>query len=191
MGVSLGFHNLPWNRCLEMVRQSEMDGVLDAAKRPEFLQGPASFSLYTNTFWVHRNSESQTFDADALVGKTVGLVSGYTYPEDLIKMLEAAKASIDYAVDDETNIRKLAFGRVDTIVADYANTTSIAHSKNLNIRPLSPTHSSDYLYPTMNAALVSEQRSLNAALEDLLAEGVVDQIYRNHLGVGFDELDVE
>lgn len=190
-GLSVSFEKLPWNRCLEMVRQGGLDGVIDAAKRPNFLQGPASFSAYTNTFWVDRDSALQHFEPAGLSGKTVGLVSGYTYPADLLGILSKAQVTIDYSVDDGTNIRKLAFGRVDAIVADYANTKFLTHTKNLTIRALAPTHSSDNLYPSLNSALTVEHAALNAALEALLRDGTVDQIYRDHLGIGFDELGVK
>lgn len=190
-GLTMSFHELPWNRCLEMVRQGVFDGVLDAAKRPEFLQGPASFSAYTNTFWVHHDSVLQRFDADALQGRSVGLVDGYTYPEALMELLEQANARIDYALDDESNLHKLAFGRIETIVADYASTMSLAQKRKLNVRPLAPTHSSDHLYPSFNSGRAAEQKLLNDAVEQLLRDGVVDRIYRNHLGVGFSEVGAD
>lgn len=187
-GLSVSFQELPWNRCLEMVRQGEIDGVMDAAERPEFLQGPASFSAYTNTVWVHENSVLQQFEFSALEGKTIGLVSGYSYPQDLLDNLKQVDVKIDYAVDDETNIRKLAFGRVEAIVADFANTLEIARVKHLGIRPLTPTHSRDLLYLSLNPNRMAAHKALNAAIEEMLSDGVIEQIYRDHLSVGLSEL---
>ena len=190
-GLEVSFEELPWNRCLEMVRQGAFDGVLDAAERPEFLQGPASYSVYTNTFWVHEDSPVQRFAFSAFEGGTVGLVSGYSYPKDLLDSLDQVGARIEYAVDDRANIRKLAFGRVGAIVADFANTLQITREKDLNIRPLSPTHSRDRLYLSMHAARAVEHKALNDAIEQLFSTGVVEQVYRDHIGIGLSEMGLE
>lgn len=51
-GLKVSFRELPWNRCLQNVRDGEFDAVLDAAERTEFLRGPVSFSLHTYSFWI-------------------------------------------------------------------------------------------------------------------------------------------
>lgn len=189
--ITISFHGFPWNRCLEMVRQGEFDGVLDAAERAEYLQGPASFSAYTNTLWVHQNSTITTLDFDALSGKSIGLVSGYNYPQELMDEFKRVDARVEFALDDETNLRKLAFGRVSAIVADFASTLLVTRNKNLNVRAISPTHSSDHLFPSFYKERQAEQAKINAAIEALIDDGTVNKIYQKHLGVEFGELDLK
>jgi polar amino acid transport system substrate-binding protein len=186
--LKITFQELPWKRCLAMVREGKLDGVLDAMHRPEFLQGPASYSVYSNTFWVHDDSNLQKLDFGALRGKTIGLVSGYEYPDSLVEDLKRAEVVVDYAVDDATNIRKLAFNRIDAIVADFASTVLFVKENNLKLRALSPTHSADKLYPSFNGGRLDIQQLIDRALGQMIADGFVDQVYRDHLGVGMDEL---
>ncbi len=188
-GLSISFQELPWNRCLDLVRRGQLDAVAEAASREEFLQGPASVSAFTNTLWVHEDSAVSELDFNRLAGQTIGLVSGYEFPQDLWDEIGKAEITVDFSVDDETNIRKLAFGRVDVIVADFANTTAVARKKNLKIRALMPHHSLDRLYPSFNPSQIRNQRKINRALEQLLQEGFIDTVYYEYLGMTFRDMN--
>ncbi|KAA3625938.1 MAG: hypothetical protein DWQ08_08660, partial [Proteobacteria bacterium] len=66
-GFAATFVELPWIRCLEAVRKDDrVDAVLDAARRPDFIQGSTSTSVYTNTFWVREEAQQQRFDPSTL-----------------------------------------------------------------------------------------------------------------------------
>ena len=82
----------------------------------------------------------------------------------------------------------LAFGRVDAIIADLVSTLSFAREHGLSIHPLIPDHSVDRLYPSFNPERPDLHRALDAALADLIDDGTVDRAYRNHLGVGFEDV---
>ena len=184
-GLAVEYHERPWKRCLAEVRAGTFDAVIDAARRSDFVQGPTSYSVYTNTFWVREDAPIQAFSMPALGGVTVGLVTGYTYPDELVK---ATPYSIDYSVDDETNLRKLAVGRVDAVVADRVSAMHAADAAGLPLRPLRPTHSSDPLYPSFNEARGAVQRRMYAALAEMRADGYIHAVYAELLGVNFDEL---
>ena len=186
-GLTATFEELPWNRCLEMVRQGWFDAVLDAADRSEFLQGPTSYSVYSNTIWVTTGVKQTDLAFDALHGKKIGLVDGYSYPDQLMEQLQAFELKIDYSVDDATNIRKLAFGRVDSIVGDFVSTLLFAREHGLEVHPLVPSHSFDRLYPSFNTAQASMQRKIDKSLAAMIADGSIDKIYRKHIGIGFEE----
>ncbi len=184
-GVVIDYLERPWKRCLHEVRTGTIDAAIDAASRPEFVQGPVSYSVYTNTFWVRDDAELQSFSLEGLRGKTIGLVTGYRYPAELV---EDAPYRIDYSVDDDTNLRKLAAGRVDAIVADLVSTVRAAESAKLGVRPLLPSHSVDRLYPSFNEKRGAVQKRFDAALAEMQAEGYFAAVYREMLGVDFDEL---
>lgn len=188
-GLSAQFEELPWNRCLEMVRQGRIDAVIDAAGRDEFLQGPTSYSEYTNTFWTRVDGNLSELSFEKLRGKKIGLVNGYSYPEELTREIESAQLVVDRSVDDATAIRKLAFGRVDIIVGDYVGTLLFARKHNLKIRPLSPTHSSDRLYPSFHPSRGDLQRAIDHALQTMQADGSIKRIFKTHLGLDINRPD--
>lgn len=181
-GLRAEFEELPWNRCLAMVQQGDIDAVMDAATRPGFIQGPTSFSKYTNTFWVREDSPIKELSFSALRGLSVGLVDGYVYPDTLTKAIEDAGMVVETSVDDATAIRKLAFGRIDSIVADHIGTRHFIREHNVRIRALDPAHSADPLYPSFHPAAVEKQRAMDAALATMQAEGAIDAIYERYLG---------
>ncbi len=189
-GLTISFQELPWNRCLNLVRRGVLDAVADAASREEFVQGPTSISAFSNTLWVRQDSEVAELDFNQLTGMTMGLVSGYEFPQRLWDDIEKAQIEVDFSVDDETTIRKLARGRVDIIVADFANTTVVAREMNLRIRALTPHHSFDRLYPSFNPSQTGKQERMNRALEQMLQDGFVDEIYDKYLGMTFRDLNL-
>ncbi len=186
-GRDARFVELPWNRCLESVRSGEIDAVIDAAHREEYIQGPASFSAYSNHFWVREDDPAQVYDDTMLIGRTLGLVEGYVYPETLIAEANRAGVTIDYAVDDGNNMEKLARGRVEVIVADLFSSLHTVREKGLAVRQLLPAHSADLLYPSFGPERGDKQRRINEALEEMLRDGFVDNLYRRYFGIGFRE----
>ena len=187
-GMAAMFLELPWNRCLEMVRGGELDAVIDAAERSEYLQGPTSFSYYTNTVWVRDDFPADSLDFDALRGKTMGLIDGYKYQDSLWSELRGAGMMIDYSVNDRANIRKLAFARVDAIIGDFVGTLTFAQENDLKLKPLTPTHSADRLYASFNRDREEIHARIDAALAAMMADGSVDRVYRRHLGKSLDEI---
>ena len=76
---------------------------------------------------VLKNKEIPT-DIEDLHGKTIGLVRGFSYPR-IITVNENIK--IDYANSQKTNLRKLANGRIDIIVADLKTVKPLLKNENL------------------------------------------------------------
>lgn len=183
-GLTAKFQELPWNRCLEMVRQGLMDAVLDAAPREEFVTVSTSVSSYTNTLWVRAGSGLTRMDFSELAGLRMGLVDGYWYPEDLMAKITGAGMIIDRSVDEATAIRKLAFGRVDAIVADRIVTRHFANRHNLALRALVPDHSSDMLYMSFNSEKAGLRDRIDTALAGMKRDGTIRDVFVRHLGPG-------
>ncbi|MCZ4279770.1 transporter substrate-binding domain-containing protein [Kiloniella laminariae] len=191
-GYEAVFVELPWKRCLQSVRNGELDAVLDAAPRDDFLQGPAYNSIYTNTFWVSDDSPIHSPDLAAIVARKpkalIGLVDGYVYPENLLAEIEAADLEIDYAVDDPANLHKLSQGRVNIVVADFVSTFYYNSVHHLSLRALQPAHSFDPLFPSFHPGRVKMQRRVNSALEEMTRDGSLDSIYQEAIGISFSGL---
>lgn len=188
-GFEARFRELPWNRCLELVKQGAgMDAVLDAARRPGYLQGPTSINVYTNTFWVRAASPATRFETSALRGASIGLVRGYSYPESLLRLIEKTNMSVEYAKSDIGNLRLLEAGRIDFMIGDYVGTWLQARAEGVDVRPLRPDHSADRLYTSFSETRADVQRRFEAALASLVDEGVVSRVYRERLGVDLTDL---
>lgn len=181
-GYQPQFTELPWKRCLHLVETGEQDAAIGAAQRTQFLQGPTSYSVYTNTFWVREAEPIETFSLEALRGRTVGLISGYVYPDELV---DNPPYAIDYSIDDDMNLRKLAGGRVDAIVGDLVSTLRIAQSLGLSLRPLHPSHSLDRLYPSFNGEREEMHQRIDKALREMIDDGYIENVYRNMLGLDY------
>ena len=187
-GLAATFYELPWKRCLQMVKSGQVDAVMDAAHRDEYVQGDASSTVYTNTFWVRTDDPLEAFDTADLPGRSVGLVDGYQYGKELDEILAQPEIVKEYSKDDSTNIRKLSFKRVDIIIGDFASTQYFAAENGLSLRALLPSYSFDHLYPSFNKDKAAIQSRVNEALKSMIADGAVDNIYMKTLGVSFSDV---
>ncbi len=180
------FIHLPWKRCLQDVRNGDIHAVIDAANREEFVQGPASFSLFTNTVWVHQDDPlTELPNLNILKAKTFGIVDGYEYPDEFMNI---ALIDFDLSLDDTTTLKKLSAQRVDFVVADITNTYATINQNNekpLKIRALIPTRSADKLYLSFHKSQADVQKQFNRVFESFLENGTVDAIYQAHIGQTF------
>ena len=188
MGMTVEYIELPWKRCLSDVRQGIVDGVLDAAARDEFLQGPTSFSSYKDTIWVTRNSPAVSLDD--LNQRTIGLVYGYNYSADLLKLIEQNGMITETSIDDPMNARKLAFKRVDAIIGDLVSTAYFAKTNNLKFRVLDSPGDADKLYVSFNGLLKELQRTFDKKIIELKNDGFIDSAYTEYLGQGWSEMSI-
>ena len=186
LGKEVTFQELPWNRCLQQVKDGEIDAVIGAAKRAEFIQGPTSFSLFSDTFWVRDDSNINSY-AD-IQGGRIGLVYGYNYGDQPLAHIAALGLKHEYGVDDPTNIRKLAFGRVETIIADLASTLHFVRQHGLKIHPILPPYSFDRLYESFHNGKRDIQSQFDHMFATLLEEGFVDAVYQQYLGINYSDL---
>lgn len=187
-GIPVSLTELPWNRCLDAVRRGAMDAVLDAAQRAEFLQGPASSSVYSDTVWVREDSVLLTSDLAALRHRRLGLVAGYDYRDSLAADIRANDIVVDYAVDDPGNLRKLVAGRVDAIIGDFAGTAALVRAGDMPVRALMPVRSTDPLYLSFRKDRPDLHREFDRQIAILLEEGFVDAVYRAAIGVPFSRI---
>ncbi|MDJ0833230.1 MAG: transporter substrate-binding domain-containing protein [Gammaproteobacteria bacterium] len=180
------FVELPWKRCLQNVEDGTMDAVIDAADRDEFIQGPVSISIYSDTFWVHADSSFRSLTD--LKDRSIGLVDGYNYSQTVTDLISELNLSSETAVDDQGNIRKIAFKRVDTGIADLVSTFDYIKIHQLNLRPILPPVSVDKLYLSFSKQRAEAQEKYNQQFEVLLEEGFVDKVYQRYIGQSFSEL---
>jgi len=186
LNMETEFVLLPWKRCLQEVKTGKIHAVIDAAKREEYLQGPTSHSLYTNTVWVHRDSPLTALSSmNTLRNKIAGYIDGYVMPEEFTNI---DGLHVDYSIDEKTAIKKLASKRVDFIIADLTNTAFIQKKQNLPIRALSPTPSADKLYISFNKDQPALQKRFDTEFSRIMNNGSLDQIYLQHIDQSYREI---
>ena len=180
------FTQMPWKRCLLKVKENEFHAAADSTNRPGYLYGPTVTAVFAQNAWVRVNSRLQSYNGlETLEEKQVGLVSGYVYPDYITKN---ERISVDYVNLDETNLKKLAMGRVDMAISDLVNSQVIADRFGLEIRPLVPVVSVNLLYPVFGPAFPDQQARIDQALASMQQDGTMDRIYLRHLNISFTEL---
>ena len=189
VGQEVQFVEREWNECLEKVAQGEFDAILDAAKRDAYLQGPASFNLYSDTFWVANDRDINRYEQ--LQAGEVALVQGYNYDARLLQHIDDLGMTVVRGRDDPTNIRDLAAGRYDAVVADLASTFAYSRENDLAVHPILPPFSFDRLYLTFNRDRNDAHREFDRAIVTLLETGVVDEIYQRMIGIPYSSFVTE
>ncbi|MEH6459249.1 substrate-binding periplasmic protein [Chitinimonas sp. JJ19] len=109
----------PWARALAEIKAGKHDAILAVwfqSERNKFL-------AFTDPLWLNRigfmgraGELVDTQHLSTLKGRKIGVVRGYANPPEF----EAANLTVDEAVDDETNLKKLLGGRVDLALVDKA-----------------------------------------------------------------------
>jgi ABC-type amino acid transport substrate-binding protein len=172
-----------WNECLQKVKDGELDVILDAALREDYLQGPTSFSIYSDTFWV--SDERKVSRYEQLSGGTVALVEGYNYDPRLLAHIEDLDLDIVRGADDLTIVRDMAQGSVDAAVADLASTFTVIREERLKAYPILPPFTYDRLYASFHRGKADLQREFDRAFAQLIKQGYVDEVYTKTIGTAF------
>ena len=120
-GISVEFVFLPWSRALWQARSDQFHGTAIWSCTSERLKNflfsapilPFRYSLY------YRKSNDFDWEAiEDLEGTTIGLTQDYGYGERLEKAIDEGLVEIEMTTSDESNLRKLAKGRVDLVPMD-------------------------------------------------------------------------
>ncbi len=183
LGLEARFFEHSWDDCLQKVEDGEYDVLLDAAKREAYLQGPTSFNSYTDTFWVRNDSKVNRYDE--LTGGKIALVKGYNYADSLMAHIDDLGLEIVRGEDDPSNIRDLADGKIDAVIADLASTFVYTNENKLQVHPILPPFSVDLLYASFNRELLTLQQAFDRTFAQLLEQGYVDEVYKSSIGTTY------
>lgn len=118
MNVRFEFVFMPWKRCEIAVARHEVWGAVPYVPTPEreqqMLFSAPLYDKKTVFFYYADKPRAWVFESlEDLRGQRVGAVRGYFYEA----MLLQAGLTLDYAVSEESNFRKLQAGRVDLVPA--------------------------------------------------------------------------
>lgn len=151
-------HPLPWKRALDMLARGEIDMLVSGVKSPK----RAAAYLYPEEPLVYSSwrlfvpAHSAIDNVKALRGKRVGLVLGYHYPDNVGAWLWKETA-VQEVNTDETNLRKLANGRLDAVVADALNALWTLRKVKLEstVKPVGPSLGQRPVYVLFSRETVS------------------------------------
>lgn len=117
-GLSMELSFRPWARALLEFHRGDHDGVIGAwrsAERERTMRFPQPLGILNQVGFMGRvDRKRRVDDLAALRGLRIGVVHGYANPP----AFEAAQLSVETAVDDLANLRKLLAGRVELALID-------------------------------------------------------------------------
>ncbi len=117
-GLSMELSFRPWARALLEFHRGDHDGVIGAwrsAERERTMRFPQPLGIVNQVGFMGRvDRKRRVDDLAALRGVRIGVVHGYANPP----AFEAAQLSVEPAVDDLANLRKLLAGRVELALID-------------------------------------------------------------------------
>lgn len=120
--VDVRFHVLPYTRCKQQVLNGELVACVSMSPAPE-LRGKVRFSarplfVFTCRFFENPRRPLPRRIEDFPRGMRVGTVLGYEYPPEMLARLARRGAVLEPTPTEETNLRKLAAGRIDAAVVN-------------------------------------------------------------------------
>ncbi|WDP91688.1 MAG: transporter substrate-binding domain-containing protein [Desulfobacter sp.] len=185
MEVEIQFHQ--WSRVVGLAKAGKVDGYF-----PEYLSDEvkkyAAFSIPMPGgplgFFKRSDTDISYQALQDLKGKKIGVVKGYVNTKEFD---DAGYLTKDPAKDDLTNFKKLLAGRLDLLVADKFVGTHLMKTsmpdKAASVEFMSPPLAEPDLYVCISnkaKAHADKLKAFNAGLEQIKADGTLDNILKSH-----------
>ena len=124
-GHSVTYTTVPWSRALSDVGEGRAEGAVGASpSEANQLLFPAEPLGRSQNVFVLRANDGWAWSGPAsLAGKRIGTVRDYSYGQELDAALKGLKTGIEPVGGNsplESNLRKLAAGRIDMTIDDVA-----------------------------------------------------------------------
>ena len=122
-GIDLEVEFYPWSRALEKGAQSDFVGIYPSwpEEVPEGFFGSAMFFQSPVGFVEPKGKPLVWSSLNDLSGKKIGIVQDYGNTVEFMKLVDSGVIDAKVVVDDLTNIRKVAGGRIDAAFIDLNN----------------------------------------------------------------------
>lgn len=188
LGLKAEYVIRPWNRCLLMLERGSADimsGLLKTEKRCRYMTyiEPAYNSESTKAFYVPRGKAGTIKSYADLTGITIGTTLGNKY---FSKFDNDSHLQKDFAQNDEANLKKLIWHRVDAVIMtetvgdylvnknDYQGKLEKAEYKYSLPLPV-------YFAVSKKSSLSQHIPELEAAMKKMVESGEVKRIINNFL----------
>jgi polar amino acid transport system substrate-binding protein len=121
--MKVDYQLMPWERSLQRVEKGEADCVLGAyyEDAPNFIFPKEPIIEGRLALFALKEKEIHYSGLDSLLNLQIGLVSGYSYGDEIDQFIEKNKQTkfLQYAVGDaplQTNLKKLRAKRIDAFI---------------------------------------------------------------------------
>lgn len=192
-GHSVSIQFVPWNRAMEYAKTGKVDGLhggWHSKRRETWFVFSDPLPGNELVFYKRRGTPPEQFTSyEDLKPFTIGTVRAYRNP----KAFETADLKIDVAVSDQSNLRKLANGRIDLIlidraVAEYLLSTELTEYRD-QLVALEPAVEHLALYVLISREVENHLQivnDFNRGLAEIRSHGKISKILKKH---GLEFLD--
>lgn len=179
------FPLIPWKRALLEVERGSSDGIPLLLKTPEreaYMLFSVPLVTGYNLIWSISAAEGAQFewnDIEDLRAKTIGVVQGYSYGDEIDRAIAAGSIVTLAAPSVEQLFAMLEAGRIDVIMANDAVGFELARQhRGVVIRPSKRPVSAETFYiglskKSPSVALIPQ---INQAIDRLRRDGVIERI---------------
>jgi len=178
---------LPYSRCRKSVDAGVMDAMMISSNEPGLKPNSVSLVYWEVGLVARADWPSTAFeDLSDFDGRRVGLVSAYDYGPTVREA--AGSWIVQGAVDAMTNLRKVSAKRLDLTVVDGPWARHVAKREGLSLKFLTPLLFAEpqflFFRPDRQASIDEIDRELRR----LIADGSVDRLYRDEIGLDLTAL---
>lgn len=123
VGVKVKFKVVPYARCKHLVVGGDVAACFSMSPEPGLeafviLSDAPLFIVNFDYFHNQKKPLKVKREDDIPAGTVVGIVSDYEYPESAVKLRKQG-VIFEVARDEDTNLRKLALGRIDAAIINH------------------------------------------------------------------------
>ncbi|MBU6953063.1 ABC transporter substrate-binding protein [Hahella sp. HN01] len=189
-GDKVVFQFFPWKRTLLMSEEGLADASFPWSHKPEreaHHYYSDSIGRYGYVFFHLKTTSFEWRELSDLRSLKVGGTNSYNYGEDFVSASKDGLFEIEWVHSDELNWRKLLAGRLDIFPSDveagYAELRDLFPAEQANRvthhpHPLKPLTTMHLLFSMEKPESVERLKRFNAGLQQLHAEGKIEQYLR-------------
>lgn len=139
LGEPLSIQAMPWKRALLRGAAGEVGiaGIYQNAERLQVFDYSAPIFEERLLLYVHRERPLPFRGIEDLHGKRIGVIRGWSYTEEFDQAARTGQIDAQEGSSDEANLRKLASGRLDAVIAiELAGQRLLTHAGLEQLEPL-------------------------------------------------------
>lgn len=179
-------NNLPWSRCVLMVKSGGLDAVIDTSVyNSPIITGQHPISYNQLAMYVRYDFVENDYSASSLKGQLIGLPRGYT---SYLQLAEQHGWTVHEADNEENMFIMLDKGRFNYVLSDTLTAQKMALKVGAKVRHLNPIVASQNYYLGFspdNRGLVSE---FDEVLSEMIQDGTLNRIYLRYLPYTYQEM---
>ncbi len=184
LGHTVEFIPMPAARCTEEVIDNRLDGALySPAVEGKIVLVDVSVEYWLFAAIVNKANPLTSFTSvDEFLGKKVGTILGYEYPESL-DGFKGMKQDVN--TDPISNLKKVAAGRIDVMFDDPVWAEIESKLNGIEVKTLYPLVAAEPTYLGVAFKHTNLIKQINTQAKKLIDSGLLDSLYKKYLGYGY------